>query len=85
MDQITISATETVVVNTDNAITIVTGLMGPKGKDGLGSEASMSISALTDVNISNIKDGSLLIYSSATNKWQASNTLNTQILDAGQF
>lgn len=34
MEQITISATETVVVDTDTAVTVVTGILGPPGPQG---------------------------------------------------
>ena len=91
MDQIIVSDTETFVVNTDNentvvvdntsAITIVTGLMGPKGRDG----SAAPLSNLPDVDISNIKDGSILIYSVSAGMWQAGNTLSNQILEAGQY
>ncbi len=80
MEQITISATETVVVDNDTAITIVTGLMGPKGRD-----APTTINALADVDITNVKEGSLLIFSTSSSKWQAGNTLEHQILEAGQY
>ena len=81
MEQITISATETVVVDTDIAITIVTGLMGPKGRDATAS----TINALADVDITNVKEGSLLIFSTSSSKWQAGNTLEHQLLEAGQY
>jgi len=78
MEQVTISSTETVVVGTDTSVTIVTGLIGPKGKDG-------TLSAMSDVDITNIKEGSLLVYSTNVSKWQAGNMLNNQIMEAGQF
>ena len=81
MEQVTISQTETVVVNQDNAITVVTGLLGPKGNDGI----VLNLASVPDVDVSNLQDGSLLVYSSAVSKWQASTTLNNQILEAGQF
>jgi len=81
MEQITISATETVVVDNDTAITIVTGLMGPKGKDAVAA----TLTALADVDMTNAKEGSLLIFSTGVSKWQAGNTLEHQILEAGQF
>ena len=73
MEQVTISQTETVVVS---------GLMGPKGDDG-GSLSSLS--AVPDVDTTNLRDGSLLVYSIANNKWQASTNLNNQIHEAGQY
>lgn len=81
VEQITISETETLVVSNDTAITIVTGMIGPKGADGVVS----SLGSIPDVDTSNLQEGSLLIYSSAASKWQATTTLNNQILEAGQF
>lgn len=81
MEQVTISQTETVVVDQDTSITIVTGLLGPKGADGVVS----SLASVPDIDTTNLQDGSLLVYSSAVSKWQATTTLNNQILEAGQF
>lgn len=81
VEQITISETETLVVSNDTAVTIVTGMIGPKGADGLVS----SLGSIPDVDLANIANGSLLIYSSAANKWQATTTLSSQRLEAGQY
>lgn len=81
VEQITISETETLVVSNDTAVTIVTGMIGPKGADGTAG----ALAQLPDVDTTGVKDGSLLIYSSATGKWQASVNLNNQILEAGQY
>lgn len=81
VEQITISETETLVVSNDTAITIVTGMIGPKGADGIVT----SLGSIPDVDITDLKNGSLLIYSTAASKWQATTTLNNQILEAGQF
>lgn len=81
VEQITISETETLVVSNDTAITIVTGMIGPKGADGTAA----ALAQLPDVDVSNLQNGSLLVYSSAASKWQATTTLNNQILEAGQF
>lgn len=81
MEQVTISQTETVVVDVDTAITVVTGLLGPKGDDGIRT----SLATLTDVDMTNIANGALLVYSTVAGKWQAGNNLNNQILEAGQY
>jgi len=81
VEQIIISETETLVISNDTAITIVTGMLGPKGADGIVN----SMGSIPDVDTSNLQDGSLLVYSSTSSKWQATTTLNNQILEAGQF
>lgn len=81
VEQITVSETETLIVSNDTAVTVVTGMIGPKGADG----SVTALGSIPDVDLSNITNGSLLIYSSAASKWQATTTLNNQILEAGQF
>lgn len=78
----TTSNTDIVVIGSPTTETIVvTGLIGPKGKDG----TLTALNTLSDVDITNIKDGSILIYSATNSKWIAETTLNNQILEAGQF
>lgn len=43
------------------------------------------ISTLTDVDVTNAEDGSLLIYTQATTRWTASRNLNAQDMDGGNF
>lgn len=56
------------------------GATGPTGPIGIGS-----ISSMTDVDIVNIQNGSLLIYSQNYSKWIASTTLTAQSMDAGEY
>jgi predicted RecA/RadA family phage recombinase len=81
VEQVTISETETVVVESDSAVTIVTGMIGPKGADGI----VLGISSIPDVDASNLQEGSMLVYSTSASKWQATTTLSNQTLEAGQF
>lgn len=78
---IRVSDTETVVISTDNPVTVVTGLIGPKGTDGTAA----SLSSIPDVDTSSLQDGSLLVYSSATQTWYSTNVLQNQVLEAGQY
>lgn len=80
-DQITVSETETVVISGETAVTIVSGMMGPRGAAG----GAVPISQIPDVDLTGIQDGSVLAYSSLTGKWQATNSLSNQIFEAGQF
>lgn len=44
-----------------------------------------SITNSVDIDISALQDGGTLVYSTATNKWVATNLLDKQIFEAGQF
>ena len=76
--------TEVIVTEVNNAViigreerqVIVSGMIGP---------TSTTLKGLSDVDISNISAGSLLVYNAATDKWTATTLLNQQIVDAGQF
>ena len=81
VEKVTVSETETVVVNNDTAVTVVTGLMGPKGKDGVVT----NLGSIPDVDLTYLPDGSLLVYSAAVQKWQSTNILQNQIMESGQY
>jgi len=66
------------VVTDDKPARIITsGMMPPP--------AVNSIAASGDVDITNLQDGGVLVYNTATNKWTATNLLDKQIFEAGQF
>lgn len=69
----------TVVTQTASIQTIVTGIMGPAGS------ANASVNRLLDVDVSQLTNGSLLVYNTQTEKWTASTRLDQQIFEAGQF
>jgi len=56
-------------------------LRGPAGPSG----SFTTVSGAADVDITNLADGSVLVYSTTIEKWQATNTLEKQVLEAGQF
>ena len=68
---------DTVAVDSGTAVVVVTGLMGPPG--------AADLSGLKDVDTSQLQDGGVLVYAQATQKWIATNTLERQILEGGQF
>lgn len=43
------------------------------------------VSKLRDVDLTNLQDGSLLIYSSSSSKWEASTLLEKQVVEGGQY
>lgn len=61
-----------------------TGPQGPQGVQGLVGPTA-TISTASDVDISTIKTGSLLIYNQNTAKWVSDTTLAAQYVDAGEF
>lgn len=68
---------DTIAVDSGTPVVVVAGLMGPPGAYVLGN--------LKDVDTSQLQDGGLLVYTQATQKWTATNTLERQILEGGQF
>ena len=66
------------VVTDDKPARIITsGMMPPP--------AVNSITGSGDVDITNLQDGGVLVYNTATNMWTATNLLDKQIFEAGQF
>lgn len=74
---VVVDTNQTVVVQDPQTKIIVTGIMGPRG--------TTNIQELDNVDISNLQNGSLLVYSTAATKWKATTTLDNQTLEAGQF
>lgn len=71
------SSTVATLVTQTNTI-IAGGLIGPRGPASAINESS-------DVDASNLKDGSTLVYNTAAGKWQASTLLEKQVINAGFF
>ena len=68
---------------------VTSGSQGPVGGQGIqgiqGIQGTSNINQATDVDVTNIKEGSLLIYNQPNAKWVASNTLENQALECGQY
>ena len=62
---------------------IISSSQGPQGPPGVS--AAVSVGTLQDVDLSSLADGSLLIYSSSSQKWKASTILEKQALECGQY
>lgn len=78
MTSVVVTQEHNTVVTVDQAPkTIVTGMMGPPG--------SARLSDAQDVDTSALGLGSLLVYNPAVSKWVATNTLEQQIFEGGQF
>lgn len=44
-----------------------------------------NVSDLTDIDTTNLENGSLLIFNTSTNKWTASRLLDNQTIEGGHF
>lgn len=80
-DVVVNTITETVVIETEGLTTVVTvaeqGPVGPAGID--------KIEDASDVDISNLSDGSILVYSAQNQKWVATTQLENQVIESGQY
>ncbi len=68
---------KTVVANVEVTRVVTSGMMPP---NMVGTLTNSS-----DVDVSALQDGGILIYNATTNKWTATNLLEKQIFEAGQF
>lgn len=56
------------------------GVQGPPGPAGI-----QNIAQASDVDASNLQDGSVLVYKGITQKFTATTTLESQIIEGGHF
>lgn len=71
-------SSKVVAVNTQGTTEVVSvGIQGPSGPN--------NISTATDVDVSGLEDGSVLVYKSSTLKWRATRTLEQQNLEGGHY
>lgn len=77
--------TEVIVTEKNNQVVIerkepqvvVAGLMGPAG--------ATTIQAMTDVDLTNLTNGGLLVYQTLVQKWVATTTLDAQNMEGGYY
>jgi hypothetical protein len=84
----TLVDTQTVITQGSTDSVIVTGALGPPGPQGpQGAPApdTFELSDLRDIDLSQLGNGSTLVYNVITNAWAATNTLSEQIVECGQF
>jgi hypothetical protein len=90
-DLVVTQDTQTVIVQGPTDSIIVTGLLGPVGPQGLqgprGEPApdTFQLSDLKDIDLSQLGNGSTLVYRAVTNTWAATNLLDQQVVECGQF
>ena len=68
---------ETVVIDNDVVTIITSAEQGPPGVTRIG-EAD-------DVNVSNLENGSVLVYSGSSEKWVATRLLENQSVESGHY
>lgn len=74
---VVIERKEPVVVSSQSQTKVVVGgMIGPH---------ITTLTGLSDLDITSLTDGSLLVYKVGTQKWTATTELNQQVVDAGQF
>lgn len=71
------TALQSVVTDSQTTQVIVTGLMGPPG--------ASTFADLKDIDLSALGPGSLLVYNTIAQKWIATNLLEQQVFEGGQF
>lgn len=71
-------SSKVVAVNTQGTTEVVSvGVQGPSGPN--------TVTTATDVDVSGLEDGSVLVYKSSTLKWRATRTLEQQNLEGGHY
>jgi len=74
---VVIERKEPAVVSSQSQTKIVVGgMIGPH---------VTTLKGLSDLDITNLTGGSLLVYNAGTEKWTATTELNQQVVDSGQF
>lgn len=58
---------------------VVTGVMGPPGS------ANVRMNMIRDVDMTQLETGAVLVYNASTAKWYATNLLDHQVIESGQF
>jgi hypothetical protein len=77
-EKIVVTDQGVVLVTTETSGVVITGIMGPPGPSG-------TLSAMSDIDKTGLTDGATLVYSANNSIWKATNKLDNQILEAGQF
>jgi hypothetical protein len=70
----------TILTNVPSSTTVVTGMIGPRGRS-----SNVSMSAIQDVDVTNLQSGSLLVYNAGSSKWVSTVSLSQQNIDCGEF
>ena len=77
--------TQPVIVTDSSTITIEVGTPTIVLAGAMGPPGASDLTGMADVDTTNLQDGGILVYTQATQRWTATNTLERQILEGGQF
>jgi hypothetical protein len=80
LEQAVVVEQNTVITSTETTEVVITGIMGPPGENGV-----TTLSQLRDLDTTQLTDGATLVYRASDTTWKATNKLDNQILEAGQF
>lgn len=89
-ENLVVSTPDTEVVVTSGGYQGIQGPPGPQGVQGVQGPVgptgpTATISTASDVDVSTLTSGSLLIYNQNTGKWVSNTLLAAQVVDAGEF
>lgn len=76
-ESVSLLQTERIVERQQESTVVVTGVLAPVGVN--------TINTSDDVDLSQLTDGATLVYSTPTNKWIATNLLDKQVVESGQY
>ena len=76
-ESVSLEQTERVVNRVEDTTVVVTGVLAPVGQT--------NISTAPDVDLTNLTNGAVLVYQESTGKWQATKTLENQVMNGGFF
>jgi hypothetical protein len=79
--KITVNNQQNKIVNVNTQSTnevIAIGIQGPAG-------ASAQLENISNVDTTNLNNGSILVYKTNTNKWTSTTTLDAQNMEGGEF
>jgi hypothetical protein len=88
---VAVNVIQAVTSNTTNIVSyketinepIISGAQGPQGIKG--DVGSASVDTLSDVDVTGLVNGALLIYNNQLGLWKVSKTLEQQTLECGQY
>lgn len=76
-ESVSLEQTERVVNRVEDTTVVVTGVLAPASQT--------SISSAPDIDLTNLTNGAVLVYQENTAKWQATKTLENQVMNGGFF
>lgn len=82
MEKVILSTTETVVIETDTSGTVVSGQLISTGG---GAAGISSVTYAVDTDVTELTNGSVLVFNSTTAMWKATKLLQEQTIECGQF